>query len=549
MADAEPVEAAAGDEAAAVGTAIAAPEEDAPVDTAVAVEVEKQEANNDHDGDHDGDNLVAQLLNPKLHQRLSQRHGKKLMTLLVNITKIIGSQAEEIESLTKRAKYHDEQMVKMEEVQSSSLAALKSDMAHRIDDTHDAEEKLAEETRSQFSSIVDGVIAELTDKVNVVEHQVQTHETQLGELQQDSVQQESQLSSIKGEVEIMGEDTREQLGELRAMADECPKLDQLASTEEKLRAELDSNIAELNNANTILNDSVAAAQNSLQVHVDAYEANCEVTNERLSPLATQTQLENAITAADIKTQELCNQLDVSMNEKFEVKDQELADLHELHEAAIEQIKTKADLGEIFRLKQSMSECATMEDAKMMETQLNHKMEDSLHRVDQNTAQLKIHTNELEQHKLKIATKISQTEWDKLETRILSTCVSKDENQHALNQIDTKANRLTAKLVEFGKKMLVKADLSALEEVQARVDSLGPTLLQSIEGKIQKSREDQLSLAAQSKTDIKAITSEDSSKILEVYKRTQGELEYVHQALKEVSRNALAGVKNNLAQFQ
>merc|ERR1712070_90194 len=36
-----------------------------------------------------------------------------------------------------------------------------------------------------------------------------------------------------------------------------------------------------------------------------------------------------------------------------------------------------------------------------------------------------------------------------------------------------------------------------------------------------------------RVDIAAITSEDTSKVLEVYSRTQAELEYVHEALREV----------------
>merc|ERR1711865_281794 len=105
---------------------------------------------------------------------------------------------------------------------------------------------------------------------------------------------------------------------------------------------------------------------------------------------------------------------------------------------------------------------------------------NLERIEKNVQQIKRHNNKLEQQRLKLSSKVSKTEMEATEQSILNVYATKDETVAANNHVGLRIDRLTAKLVEFDKRLHTSQNI--LDENQERIDQLGPALLQNVEQK-------------------------------------------------------------------
>jgi hypothetical protein len=243
------------------------------------------------------------------------------------------------------------------------------------------------------------------------------------------------------------------------------------------------------------------------------------------------QLDNAVSQSVLKCMAAIRNNDKQTVEKLASIKGQLGDMNEAHSKLTSYIDTKADKAAFLKLQASVEVLPTQQQVQALQTGLQENIAGNLEKIEGNVKQLKQHANELEQQRLKLASKVSKSEMEATEQSILNVYATKDEHTSANNHVSLRIDRLTAKLVEFDKRLVTSQ--SILDENQERIDQLGPALLNNVEQKMQQSTERQQEQIEKSRVDIAAITSEDTSKVLEVYSRTQAELEYVHEALREV----------------
>jgi len=335
------------------------------------------------------------------------------------------------------------------------------------------------------------------------------------------------LDSAKSELEELCADLENKLDELTGVVDTCARQDDLTANVEKLTEEIETARSALETEIGTVRDASEENKSRIQELTEQLKK----TTERANLGIMRPQLDNAVTQSEVKCMAAIRNADKITSEKLTNMRKDLGDMNKSAASLSTKVDSKADKTTVLELSTTVSGLPTQEQVQTIQTGLQQGINENLERIEKNVQQLKRHANELEQQRLKLSSKVSKTEMEATEQSILNVYATKDETVQANNHTGLRIDRLTAKLVEFDKRLHTSQNI--LDENQERIDQLGPALLQNVEQKMQQSTERQQEQIEKSRVDIAAITSEDTSKVLEVYSRTQAELEYVHEALREV----------------
>ena len=170
------------------------------------------------------------------------------------------------------------------------------------------------------------------------------------------------------------------------------------------------------------------------------------------------QLDNAVTQSEVKCMAAIRSADKTTSEKLQNMRKDLSDMNKSAVALGQKVDTKADKADVFALTTTVNALPTQEQVQTMQTSLQGKIDENLERIEKNVQQLKRHANELEQQRLKLSSKVSKTEMEATEQSILSVYATKDETVAANNHVGLRIDRLTAKLVEFDKRLTTSTNI-------------------------------------------------------------------------------------------
>jgi hypothetical protein len=467
----------------------------------------------------------------ELIEKLTNRHGKKLITILHKVFDHLNSQADEIHALQQEVRRGALQQKNAAEHDIHDLRdELRSEFNTQFKKSSEEVKESMETLTSEMTELTSGTISTMEDQMKVYETELKDHQGSIDSVKADLAERESPEDQERHRAEVEAQQTAVigQLEEVDSRVSQntadvarCATRVEMRTETEQLRNDTQEQLAAVKGVQ-------AQADKKIALLGDGLKSTTDVANACVKSV---TAAEETIKENNAKAKSALLDLERASNEKFLAQQQAHQSVEQRlvsMDAMIDLKATKMDLKDVQEHMATLCSAARAEDIAL---ELTRKCDDNLVLIEKDTMMLKKHANELEQMKLKLQAKASRAELESTQQSILDTCASKEETIAHAERVTIRVDRLTTKLVEFDKRLMRSQSL--VEENQERIDQLGPALLQSMEDKMEQREGRQQERMANSRKQIAAITSEDTSKVLEVYGRTQAELEFVHENLREV----------------